>query len=356
MAASAVEVADSFLRQQVMLLRVAEGERDKFLPFLRQMYTEIRDRLAKGELTEFSQRRLERQLKAVDAAIEDLLAQYQLDLLADVEEIAENEAGFTSRALAKLEFETDIPSPQQIRAALFSNPLSIKNGSLLKPFVEDWTAAERKAVTGVIRRGVFLGQTNAQIVQAIRGTRAARYQDGLLDITARNARTIAHTAVQHASSQARQALFDENADIVQGVQWLSTLDSKTCQTCRSLDQRIFPKNKGPRSPIHPFCRCTTIPYLGKKYDFVTRAGTRASVGADGGKQVAATLDYYSWLKLQPKSFIEMALGPKRAKLFIDGSLSSDRFAAMQLDRKWDPLTLSEMKELEPLAFERAGLN
>ncbi|HEY0684756.1 MAG TPA: minor capsid protein [Steroidobacter sp.] len=356
MAVSAVEIADAFLRQQVLLLRVAEGEREKFLPFLREMYTEIRDRLAKGELTEFSRARLERQLKAIDVMLDALLADFQSGLLEQVEQIAVNEAEFASRAMARLEFETDIPAPAQIRAAVFTNPLSIKSGSLLKPFVEDWTAAERRSVTGAIRRGVFQGQTNAQIVQAIRGTKAARYQDGLLDITARNARTIVHTAVQHASTQARQSLFESNADIVKGVQWISTLDSLTCQTCRSLDQRIFPRTKGPRSPIHPFCRCTMIPYLGKQFDMITRAGTRASIGAGGGKQVAATLDYYSWLKLQPRSFIEVAIGRKRAQLFLDGGLSVDRFAALQLDRRWEPLTLEEMKRLEPLAFERAGLH
>lgn len=356
MAVSAVEIADAFLRQQVMLFRVAEGEKEKFLPFLRQMYTEIRDQLAKGELTEFSRARFERQLKAIEVMLDELLADFQNRLLDEVEQIATNEAEFASRAIARLEFETDIPSPAQIRAAVFSNPLSIKSGSLLRPFVENWSAAERQAVTGAIRRGVFQGQTNAQIVQAIRGTKAARFTDGLLEIAARNARTIVHTAVQHASTQARQSLFEENADIVKGVQWLSTLDSKTCQVCRSLDQRIFPRTKGPRAPIHPFCRCTMIPYLGKQFDLISRAGTRASVGPDGGKQVAATVDYYSWLQLQPRSFIEIAIGRKRAQLFIDGELSVDRFAALQLDRRWEPLTLAEMKRLEPLSFERARLH
>lgn len=357
MALRADDLTDTLLRRQVMLFRVSESERRKFLPFLREMDRDLRQRLLeRGELTQASQERLEKLLKLVDDMLAEILGDFGQQLLTSAGEIAKDEAAFAGRALtAVLDVDFDLPSLSQIRAAIMSNPLSIKAGSLLKPFVQDWAAAERKAVTGAIRRGVFEGRTNAQIVQTIRGTSANRFQDGLLDITARNARTIVHTAVQHVSTQARQATFDENEDIVVGSQWISTLDSKTCQACRSLDKRVFKKGKGPRSPIHPFCRCTMVPALAKEFAFLMRDGTRASAGAAGGRQVSADLDYYQWLKTQPKSFIDIALGRKRSRLFVDGGLSPERFAALQLDRTWAPLTLEAMRALEPVAFERAGL-
>jgi hypothetical protein len=36
-------------------------------------------------------------------------------------------------------------------------------------------------------------------------------------------------------------------------------------------------------------------------------------------------------------------------------LSADRFAQLQLDKNFAPMTLAEMKLLEPLAFKEAGL-
>lgn len=48
-------------------------------------------------------------------------------------------------------------------------------------------------------------------------------------------------------------------------------------------------------------------------------------------------------------------GSVRAKLFREGGLSIERFAELQLDRNFAPLSLAQMKALEPLAFERAGL-
>lgn len=128
-----------------------------------------------------------------------------------------------------------------------------------------------------------------------------------------------------------------------------------CQVCASLDRREFAIDKGPRPPRHPNCRCTTVPVLKREFAFLSEGGTRASAGAGGGKQVDAGLDYFEWLKLQPRSFIDVAIGPARAKLLLDGGLSAGRFAALQLDRRFEPLTLAEMKKIEPIAFARAGL-
>ena len=83
--------------------------------------------------------------------------------------------------------------------------------------------------------------------------------------------------------------------------------------------------------------------------------TRAAVGADGGGQVSANVSYYQWLKTQPAGFQDAALGPVRGKLFRDGGLTAERFAALQLDKNLKPLTLDQLMKLEPLAFDRAGL-
>jgi hypothetical protein len=83
--------------------------------------------------------------------------------------------------------------------------------------------------------------------------------------------------------------------------------------------------------------------------------TRASLGANGAGQVSASLDYYHWLQQQPATFQDVAIGPMRAKLLQEGGLSVQRFSELQLDRNFVPLNLAQMKVLEPLAFERAGL-
>lgn len=104
------------------------------------------------------------------------------------------------------------------------------------------------------------------------------------------------------------------------------------------------------------CRTTYTYALDKRFDVLDKGATRASRGADGGEQVPSRETYYSWLKDQPAGFQDEAIGPQRAKLLREGGLSADRFSRLQLDKNFQPLTLERMKELEPLAFDRAGLD
>jgi len=123
------------------------------------------------------------------------------------------------------------------------------------------------------------------------------------------------------------------------------------KNCKTLDGQKFKVGEGPVPPIHIRCRSTTVADLNPKFDFLkegrTRSGEKGPVDAD--------LDYYDWLKNQPPGFQDQALGPVRGKLFREGGLSADKFAELQLDRNFEPLTLAEMRKLEPEAFEAAGL-
>lgn len=127
------------------------------------------------------------------------------------------------------------------------------------------------------------------------------------------------------------------------------------QICQSLDGRQFKVGEGPLPPIHPGCRSTTTPTLSQRFDFLDKGATRASKGADGGEQVPADTTYFAWLKTQPKSFQDAAIGPTRAKLLRNGGLTSDQFSKLSLDKNFKALTLDEMKRLQPAAFEKAGL-
>lgn len=99
------------------------------------------------------------------------------------------------------------------------------------------------------------------------------------------------------------------------------------------------------------CRSTTIPVLDKKFSFLSEGRTRS--GETG--PVSADKSYYDWLKNQPKETQLEVLGPTRTKLFRDGGMSAERFRELQFDRNFEPLTLDEMRELEPEAFKRAGI-
>lgn len=351
------QLFDAVVRHQVYVERLKSQEANQFAAFLREMDAELKERLSNGELSDFSRDRLERLLSSIDSALLRIFGNFYDELAGHLIDLGEYEAGFEARALSSLSdggFEAVIPAPTQVRAAIFSAPLAIKTadgGKLLEPFIKDWSSAEVKAVTGAIRQGFFEGQTTPQIIRRIRGSKSNKYQDGLLSVVDRHAATAIRTSVQHVASTARFQTWEANQDIITGYQWVSTLDNRTSTVCRSLDGQKFSLDKGPRPPVHPNCRSTTIASLDERFNFSKVPGQRAS--KDG--PVSSSETYYSWLKKQPASFQDSVLGPARAKLLRDGGLTAERFAELNLGRNFKPMTLAEMKKLEPLAFERAGL-
>jgi len=349
-------------RHQSHLERLKSHEVAKFDEFLRAMDSDIRDILTRvGDLG--TMRQLEKILAQIDAALNGSLNDYEKVWRESVRSLAIYEAGFEARSLESIVggVSLSIPSDAVIVAAVYAAPLGdiggAASGSLLKPLLKDFTKTERERMQKMIRLGFAEGQTTQQILERIRGTRAARYQDGTLAIMKRNQESITRTALQHASAQARNKVWDDNRSMIRGVRITATLDSRTSSICRSLDGKEYPIDKGQRPPFHIRCRTSTVAILKNEYQFLSKGRTRAERDPTTGKvgKVPADKSYYAWLKGQPASVQDSIIGNTRGKLLRDGELSADRFAELQLSKNFKPLTLEQMRAMEPVAFNKAGL-
>jgi len=346
---------DLAIRRQVLLERLKAGQVRDFT----KAFAEIEKALLRafggvqGELSEQGKRYVAKFLKEAETVIAEPLTQRTKLYMAELEPVAGVYAAAESidllksiRGLSGLK----VPKASAAWKRALENPMS-HSGETLTEFVESFGSREAKRVLSQIRLGASQGRTNAEILRSILGTKARNYKDGILATSRRNADAMVRTATQHVASTGRQALWEENSDIVEKYQWVSTLDRNTTAVCKSLDGREFELGKGPTPPIHIRCRSTTIAVLNSKFDFLKQGRTRS---AEFGP-VSGSDTYYDWLKDQSASVQVEALGPTRAKLFKEGGLSPDEFATLQLDRNFKPLTLDEMKGLEPEAFKRAGL-
>jgi SPP1 gp7 family putative phage head morphogenesis protein len=353
----AQHIHDVAIRYQVYLERLKSGEVAKFDDVLIQLDRQIRavlSRVGDGKLSSIGQVQLRTLLADVAAQVNQTTNKYTATLNTDLKAVSQYAAEFEARTLAIVVAENTI---KKVTTAAFTRAATTPieaTGDLLADFIKGWQNSVVKNVNGAIRVGYSQGQTTAQIVTKIRGTKSAGYKDGILTgKTRRETAAMVRTAVQHVSAQAREATWDANKDIVSGYTWVSTLDSRTTQICKSLDGRVFKVGAGPTPPIHIGCRSVTVANIdGVDVLSLTQ---RASKGAKGGKAVAADLTYYEWLKTQPSDFQDDALGPTRGELFRKGGLSADDFAKLNLDKNFKPMTLEEMRKKEPAAFRRAGL-
>lgn len=300
----------------------------------------------------YTVQRLDSMLASVRELNGKAYQQFTDGLKAELQDLTDYEAGFQQQSLvsvvpAKIAIAEVVP--QQVYAAALARPFQ---GRLLKEWAAGIEEARMTRIRDALRIGYVENQTISQMVQRIRGTRALKYADGLLQIDRRHAEAVVRTAISHTANFAQGMVYEANASVMKGLRWTATLDSRTSEICASRDGKIYPLDKGPRPPAHWNCRSVMTPVLkswkelGLDIDEIP-ASTRASM--DG--QVPSDMTYQQWLGKQSVERQNEVLGVTKAKLFRDGGLQLDRF----VNNRGHVYTLDELRVRDAAAFAKAGL-
>ena len=306
---------------------------------LNRVEKDVEARLLTGGMTTLAGERLEAllaEVRAIQAQGGVVIGQRINSAVAD---LAGAEAEFAARLagipLSTTAFVTLGPLPplEQIVAAVNARPFQ---GRFLRDWLKDAEEGAARRTRDLIRQGFVEGRTTDAIVRALRGTKAAQYRDGVLEISRRGAEAMVRTAMTHTANVAAQATWAANADIVKGWIFVATLDGRTTLICAGLHGQEFAIGKGPQPPRHPACRSTSVPRL----------------DAIPGVTPFEMPSYQAWLKAQPADVQNDILGVAKARLFRDGGLTIDRF----VDNKGRVLTLAELRKRDADAFTRAGVD
>lgn len=348
-------LVNAAVRHQVFLERLKSGQiqaTQKTLEDVQTTLISILQKLEVSSMDQLSRAKFQALATEFQKVEQELLRSHAGELVSELKELTEYEIelehGLLSRATKGTTFT--LPSATKAFNAVRNAPLSA-TGDLLGPFIDGMTANAVKQTNRVLQRGFNEGWTVQEMVRSVRGTKSRNFRDGVTALKRRQTEAVVRTATQHVASRARFEVWAANADLVRGYKWLSTLDNRTTPTCRSLDGKSFKLGKGPTPPIHVNCRSTTVADLDDGLEFLSKGATRSGLFGP----VSADMSYYDWLKKQHRGFVESAIGKQRAQLFLDGGLSIERFRDLQLDKQFQPLTLADMRKLEPAAFKNAGL-
>lgn len=250
--------------------------------------------------------------------------------------------------------------PEQVYAATLARPFQ---GRLLSEWASSIATNRMTRIRDTVRMGYVQGQTVPQIVARVRGTKAKGYSDGVIEIDRRSAEAVVRTAVGHTASVARDAMYAANSDLVQAVQWVSTLDDRTSSVCQLHDGLTYTADThrpighslpwlGGPGQAHWNCRSTAVPVLKSWKDLgldiaELDPATRSSM--DG--QVAADTKYSEWFASQSSARQDQIVGPTRGKLFRGGGISFSSFANDK--GRW--LSLEELRANDAAAFAKAGM-
>jgi SPP1 gp7 family putative phage head morphogenesis protein len=209
-----------------------------------------------------------------------------------------------------------------------------------------------KEAVNVIKREIAAGIVGGESVNQVRSRllgvgRTIGGQVGAL-ITHR-AEMIVRSEIMRVSNAVNDELFRANDDIVKGVMWLATLDSRTCPECSELDGKEYYYDRNevpPERPLHCFCRCIVTSILkswqelGAKGDMAKQLdkldpGARASMTG----YVPAKVHYPEWFNAQPDKFKQDVLGPKR---FIQYKKKGLSYNQMVKNGRW--VTLKDLNK------------
>jgi SPP1 gp7 family putative phage head morphogenesis protein len=73
---------------------------------------------------------------------------------------------------------------------------------------------------------------------------------------------IARTELLRAANNGALAVYERNQDVLKGWEWKTALDERVCPQCAPLDGKQFVfGSRQMTPPIHPRCRCTSLPVL-----------------------------------------------------------------------------------------------
>ncbi len=263
---------DEIVSQTINLMRVESGMRQKALAVIEDMEDDLTRQISKAPdvPVNYGSRRnamLKMAKATIATAYGDITDQQEKDLRG----VAKVQGKATVQAMNKaigVPILTVTVPPTTLEAVV--DAPTVLGFPARSWWASQSTELQRKYI-GVIQQGVLQGKTNEQIIRAVRGTQANNYKDGIMEVTRNNADALVRTSVMSVANAASMKTIENMGDVVKGIQWVSTLDSRTTLQCISLSGAAWTlddktpirgdKNWPGLPPIHFRCRSRIIPLM-----------------------------------------------------------------------------------------------
>lgn len=368
--------ADWANRHAIDLARVEAGSVKAVESFLGELEGDLTAIVVKGDLKPGKKERVERVIKSAQDAIGKTYSAVQADQADTLKAVAKTSDKIAAKSM-NAAVGVDVFNPILTESQLTS---LVKDRNVFGASSGEWwkgqDAALRDKFAKQMRQGYALGEDVDSLARRIRGTKANGYTDGIMKASRREAQALARSSVQTVSNAARLKSFEGMGAMLKGIEWISTLDTRTTPICKALDglQWSFPdlKPKGhgkafPGPTAHWNCRSTQTPVVaswddlaGKKLaaldnatlqarveeklkkkgwsdERVAKVKVKARASMDG--QVSRKMDFEAWLKSKPQSFQRKTLGPSRFALWQAGKITTRDLT----DQDNRPLTVAELE-------------
>ena len=361
---------DGIYSHAVDLNRFEENMKRRSIGFLCEMADDINKLLSETTIRTDDSARLNELKRQIENIISESVSSAKADMrsqLIDFAPLEEKKTVDIMNDAVQVKVLTTGMTPAQLRA--------IVDDTLIRGAVaSDWWDRLEDNTKNRIVKGIQLGFSEGESIEDMKdrllGKRTGQFEQyvvgdktrrryerkgGWISMSDREAESLIRTAVHNVSSKVRDDTYIANLDVINAVESVATLDSRTTTLCASYDGlRWTADGHKPigghgkaylPTPRHWGCRSTHVPVISEldKLDQLAKQkglkippAIRASVS--GPQKATQSMD--SWLKKQSASRQDRIVGGKaKGELFRKGKLKLKDFT----NRRGDPLTLEELK-------------
>ncbi|MBP1935095.1 minor capsid protein [Ammoniphilus resinae] len=200
-------------------------------------------------------------------------------ILKDIYQQAYYQTAYTLESASQVAISFSLLKPEFVKEAVTFNWSGV-------PFSERiWGNHDGlvKALRTQLTRGILEGESLDKLARRIKNE---------FDSKAYQSQRLVRTESARVIAQGQLNIY-ESSGVIERVQWMSTLDSKTSQICRERDGKIFKLGEQPVCPAHPNCRSTYTPYLGKEFEIKKRKDNQT-------KEIIPYKNYEEWYQAKVK--------------------------------------------------------
>lgn len=363
---------EAAISHSVDFSQYSEGVAYRIVALLNRSDAELSARIVEAleriDAATFTVERMESLIQSVCQVNADAYKQIGRQLSAEMATTAAYESAFQAAMLEGVlpnsvfvRFGVAAVNADQIYAAAIARPFQ---GRLLSGWASKVEADRMALIREQIRQGYVQNETTDQIVRRIRGTRAEKYTDGIINRSRKELQGVVHTALSHTAAVAREQFYEANSDLIAAQIWTSTLDLRTSvDYCIPRDGKQYTNGKEPKpighslpwvggpGRIHFRCRSCSRPRLktfrelGIELDDFSISDRASMDGAVGGD-----LTYVEWLKKQSAARQDEVVGPKRGAMMRAGEIPFDSFYTPR--GRW--VTLQQLQERDARNYTKTS--
>ena len=372
---------DSVVIHAINLERLKASEVKKIVALLEDVELDIIKKIEKidptGVGTTYRARRLAKLIEGVRGTIKNGYFLLNRENKASLQDIAKSASQATANSINKVlrvPLGAVVPSASNLKS-LVGNIMV--QGDVIKSYWDGQSKTLQNNFQRQMRMGIASGESVDRLIQRVRGTREARFSDGLMNTNRRQAEALVRSSVSAVNNESAIQTISANQDIMNGYQWLATLDTRTSDICKARSGLVWDLDFQPvghsipwqAPPAHFNCRSTIIGVLKPWKDFsnkplpnipnktykealkeryiargiegelLTKALKNTQSSMDG--YVAGDINFEEWLSKKSVKMQKDILGEGKWELWKNKKIG---FVDL-INQSNQPRTLQELKEL-----------